>query len=522
MKNIHYIIPIFILILVPPINGFGNKINPEAFDLAFNNLQDSDTLLPANRIIIDSFELELLPPSSGVHFFKEGLIFLAPSKSNKRMIDRHLSFGNIGSLFAAITDSGLYNPSPFFESTSIPIPPDGLTFKDDYSVAYYSKLSKDDGRVRIYQAKSGDSQTGIEWIFDELPLGFCMDNNYSHPALSFDGNIMIFSSDMPESTGGMDLFIVHLVEGGWSSPEKLKSGINSPGNELFAFLDDNNNLFFASDGLEGLGGFDVFFSRYNGTDWESPMNLTGVINSEMDEVAFTLSPGAGKEGFFTTRDRSGKGGMQLYRIKIDESYYAETSRAIPEVLYSIALSELNLTAMERSEAQRIEAERLEQERLAAETLAAETLLAEQQKAERLAAEKLEADRMSAEKLDAERLAAEILAAEKLASQKREADEREAERIAQQNTNSKEVVTYRVQFIANTKSKGRIEVTIDGTTYRTREYYYKGGWRMTIGDFSNIEDAITLQGKCRKEGYGEAFVAAFVNGTRSLDMSLFKR
>ena len=47
-----------------------------------------------------------------------------------------------------------------------------------------------------------------EWVIDSSPLNFCKDNNiYTHPALSEDGQFMIFSSDMAGSAGGLDLFV---------------------------------------------------------------------------------------------------------------------------------------------------------------------------------------------------------------------------------------------------------------------------------------------------------------------------
>ena len=112
--------------------------------------------------------------------------------------------------------------------------------------------------------------------------------------------------------------------------------------------------------------------------------------------------------------------------------------------------------------------------------------------------------MEKERIEAEKLFAENQKREELRSQQ------------------KDVVTYRVQILSSMKSKGRYEISIGGRSYLTYEYFYKGEWRTTIGAFNNLEDAIQIQNKCRVSGYEQAFVAAFKNNERSLDISLFKR
>ena len=97
--------------------------------------------------------------------------------------------------------------------------------------------------------------------------------------------------------------------------------INTTGNELFASLDGDNNLYFSSDKLPGHGGYDIFVCVYDGKGWGKPQNLSKTINSENDEVAFTLNRDNGKSAFYTSRERSGKGGMQLYRVTLNSPYY---------------------------------------------------------------------------------------------------------------------------------------------------------------------------------------------------------
>jgi hypothetical protein len=67
-----------------------------------------------------------------------------------------------------------------------------------------------------------------------------------------------------------------------------------------------------------------------------------------------------------------------------------------------------------------------------------------------------------------------------------------------------------------------EITIDGTRYPTFEYYYKGAYRITVGAFPTVQEALALRTKCKSSGYSQAFVAAFRGNERELDPAVFRR
>jgi hypothetical protein len=85
----------------------------------------------------------------------------------------------------------------------------------------------------------------------------------------------------------------------------------------------------------------------------------------------------------------------------------------------------------------------------------------------------------------------------------------------------DIIVYRVQIISNTKPVGTQNITVAGKTYNSFEYLYKGAYRTTIGEFSNLAEATRLQIICRQNGFSQAFVVAFKNNIRSTDPSLFR-
>jgi peptidoglycan-associated lipoprotein len=130
-----------------------------------------------------------------------------------------------------------------------------------------------------------------------------------HPCVSDDGKHLVFASDLPGGFGGKDLWYTTYDKksDSWTAPVNMGSGINTPGNELFPTLALNGDLFYASDGLPGVGGLDIFRAAKVGDEnkWENPTNLGMPINSESNDYA--LIEHTDKKGYFTSERQVGKG-----------------------------------------------------------------------------------------------------------------------------------------------------------------------------------------------------------------------
>lgn len=144
--------------------------------------------------------------------------------------------------------------------------------------------------------------------------------NYAtaHPAMTTDGQVLVFSSDMPGGYGGMDLYRVVRQSGVWGRPENLGPEINSQGNELFPSISADGYLFYASDGLAGFGGLDVFAAapEEDGT-WRISRNLGQEINSSYDDFALYPLPGR-RSGYMSTNRPGGLGLDDIYAWTSDK------------------------------------------------------------------------------------------------------------------------------------------------------------------------------------------------------------
>ncbi|MEZ5055856.1 MAG: OmpA family protein [Saprospiraceae bacterium] len=177
------------------------------------------------------------------------------------------------------------------------------------------KVGKDDEgiiRLKVYSAK--DLGEGNFGDLESLPFN---SDEYSvtHPALSPDGNTLYFASDMPGGFGGMDLYLSKKESGRWGPPENLGPQVNTEGNEVFPFVDQTNRLYFSSDGLIGLGGLDIYYTKEKApAEWSMPENLGYPINTVSDDFSIIFNK-EGTCGYFTSDRTGGVGGDDLYSFR---------------------------------------------------------------------------------------------------------------------------------------------------------------------------------------------------------------
>lgn len=134
-----------------------------------------------------------------------------------------------------------------------------------------------------------------------------------HPCVSDDGKTLIFASDLPGGFGGKDLWITTYDKKAkaWTTPVNLGSGINTPGNELFPTFALDGSLMYASDGLPGMGGLDMFKAERVGTEdkWENPKNFGFPLNSEQND--YHIVELDERHGYFTSERKGVKGKTNL-------------------------------------------------------------------------------------------------------------------------------------------------------------------------------------------------------------------
>ncbi len=172
-----------------------------------------------------------------------------------------------------------------------------------------SKLQRDQKGTANLQLFFGEISEG-KWVITPFQHN-TVEYSLGHPAISEDGTILIFASDMPGGFGGTDLYVSKKgTFERWSEPVNLGNGVNTSEDEMFPFL-SGDHLWFASNGREGLGGLDIYQVQFQNNKVSGvPENVGAPINSSQDDFGL-ITLGNFREGYFAS-DRAGSDDIYSY------------------------------------------------------------------------------------------------------------------------------------------------------------------------------------------------------------------
>ncbi|MBC9813218.1 PD40 domain-containing protein [Crocinitomicaceae bacterium CZZ-1] len=188
-------------------------------------------------------------------------------------------------------------------------------------------VSVDEKRIYTYQDVSGagdiyysDFLRNQFQILEQLSIqGINTEYWETHCTVTPDGKNIYFVSERPGGLGGRDIYrVVKMADGRWSEPQNLGPTINTPYDEDAPFISiDNKTMYFASNGPNSMGGFDIFVAvRDDNNQWSTPINLGYPINSTGDDLFYTTTV-SGNRGYLSSFRKGGKGEKDIYEIETD-------------------------------------------------------------------------------------------------------------------------------------------------------------------------------------------------------------
>ena len=193
------------------------------------------------------------------------------------------------------------------------------TFSADGTEMIFVRCSSPAKREDAYCGLYRSERTGNGWG-PAVPLPFVKPGyNYLHPALHPDGQQLFFSALLEDGWGGYDLYASNRkADGSWEDPYLISRALNTQGNEQFPSF-DGDTLYFSSDGLEGMGGLDIFRThKMENGRFAAPKNLRQPVNSGADDFGFTVSRrngegiGSTTTGYFSSSRPGGQGADDIY------------------------------------------------------------------------------------------------------------------------------------------------------------------------------------------------------------------
>lgn len=128
----------------------------------------------------------------------------------------------------------------------------------------------------------------------KLPVVNDPTSTNTHPAVGVNakGNeVLFFVSDRAGGQGNLDIWYSNINgDGTYSTPVNAGKGINTPGNEVTPFYDvANKKLYFSSDWHYGFGGYDIFVTTGEGSNWSAPQNMLQPVNTAQNDLYYSLN-----------------------------------------------------------------------------------------------------------------------------------------------------------------------------------------------------------------------------------------
>ena len=100
-------------------------------------------------------------------------------------------------------------------------------------------------------------------------------------------NVRYWSSE--DNEGIRNIYTTVLRDSIWSIPVLLNEQMMSASDEIYPMLSpDGKSLFFSSEGLHGVGGYDIYVSHWDedSNDWGAPVNLGFPYSSPADDFLY--------------------------------------------------------------------------------------------------------------------------------------------------------------------------------------------------------------------------------------------
>ena len=150
------------------------------------------------------------------------------------------------------------------------------------------------------------------WYGHLADRGWASDGNYYPPEVQ----VLYFARTGAD--GSLDIYCSQPVDSVcWSTPVPFCEEAVSPGNEIFPMLSpDGKRLYFSSDGLFGMGGYDLYEATWDpkARRWGGVRNLGAPFNSPADDLLFCDTED-GRYSVFASNRACGKDSIVIYVLR---------------------------------------------------------------------------------------------------------------------------------------------------------------------------------------------------------------
>lgn len=179
-----------------------------------------------------------------------------------------------------------------------------FTFNDDRTMMIFSRCLRESGKHLQCSLWRSDYHAGRWGKPQQLNRRINLPGTTTTQPHWVDGedySVMYFVSDRPRGFGDLDIWYTIYKNNHFEDPVNAGSSVNTADNEITPFYDKKNGrLYFSSDGTHlTIGGYDVFYAEGALSKWTTPTNVGVPINSEANDIYFTVNS-FNDDGFFAS------------------------------------------------------------------------------------------------------------------------------------------------------------------------------------------------------------------------------
>ena len=122
-----------------------------------------------------------------------------------------------------------------------------------------------------------------------------------------------------DDEGIRNIYRTSLADSMWTAPTLINEQLTSSSDEIYPMLSpDGESMYFASKGLYGVGGYDLYVSKWNPEtgDWDVPVNMGFPYSSPHDDFLF-MNTEDGRFSIFASNRSCSKDSVCVYVIEYD-------------------------------------------------------------------------------------------------------------------------------------------------------------------------------------------------------------
>ena len=147
-----------------------------------------------------------------------------------------------------------------------------------------------------------------------------------------------------DKDGIRNIYMTELGDSLWTVPELINEHLTSASDEIYPMLSsDGKSMYFASKGLYGVGGYDLYVSQWDEDtgDWSVPVNMGFPYSSPANDFLLAGSEDGGYTLFASDRDCP-KDSVWIYVLEAD-NMPVRSEMSDPDELSDLARLELSVS-----------------------------------------------------------------------------------------------------------------------------------------------------------------------------------